>query len=120
MKYCIRCGTQLDDSAQFCSNCGQRVDYPACPPQSARCVNDDRNSALNTVIKVFMVLGCIASGWLLIPLCWSVPMTVTFFNRVRDGRRVGLGLKICSLLFVSLVAGICMLCRDENVYPANE
>ena len=43
-------------------------------------------------------------------------MFISFFRRVKDGRRVGIAFKICTLLFVSLIAGVLMLCRDEDVY----
>ena len=114
MKYCSHCGNQLDDAAIFCPNCGCATENFNAP--AAARPTGDKNSTLNTVCKVFMVLGCIAMGWALIPLAWCIPMTVSFFGKVRDGRRVGVGFKVCTLLFVSLIAGIIMLCRDEDVY----
>ncbi len=111
MKYCKYCGSQLDDDAVVCVNCGRATDeFVAAGAES------DTNKTLNIVIKVFMILGCIAYGWTLIPLIWCIPMTVSFFRKVSDGRKVGVGFKVCTLLFVNIVAGICLLCRDENCY----
>ncbi len=68
---------------------------------------------MQTAAKIFMILACIATGWLLIPLCWTIPMTVHYFHCVRDGRPAGTGFKICVLLFVNLIAGILMLCDGK-------
>lgn len=64
--------------------------------------------------KIFMVLGCILYGASLIALCWTIPMTVHYFNCVREHRHIGVGFKVCSLLFVSLIGGILMLCDSED------
>ena len=69
---------------------------------------------MTTVAKVFMVLGCIISAPSIIALFWTIPMTVHYFHSVRDRKTVGIGFKICSLLFVSLLGGIFMLCADET------
>lgn len=114
MKYCTHCGAQLDDSAVVCPNCGCATEEFAAAGQAK--VAAEHDNVLNTVVKVFMILGCIGIGWCLIPLIWCIPMTVSFFHKVRDGRKVGVGFKICTLLFVNLIAGICLLCRDESPY----
>ena len=36
------------------------------------------------------------------------------FNRLRDKRPVGTGLKVCALLFVNLIGGICLLCMHDD------
>ena len=75
---------------------------------------DGESDTLDTVIKVFLIIGCITQGWMLLPLAWCLPITISIFNRMRDKKPIGTGLKVCSLLFVSLVAGICLLCRNEK------
>lgn len=75
----------------------------------------DDNSTLITVIKVFLIIGCVAQGWLIIPLAWCIPMTVVLFKKMNNGLSIGMGLKICTLLFVNLISGICLLClKDER------
>lgn len=75
----------------------------------------DDNSTLATVVKIFMIIGCVAQGWMIIPLAWCIPMTVSVFKSLKTGRPIGMGMKICTLLFVSLVSGICLLCmKDER------
>lgn len=107
MKYCPKCGRQLPDDAVFCSRCGYSVEGIAS--------SEKEESTLSKIAKVFMVIGCVLSGFgFLIPLCWTIPMTVSYFNHVNEGRPVSVGFKVCTLLFVSLVAGILMLCDDDN------
>ena len=87
-----------------------------------------KSSGLKTAAKVFMIISCAMCGVLflanlylgiaralsyLIPLCWQLPMTLVYFEKVKNGERVGTGFKVCSLLFVSLVAGILMLCDND-------
>lgn len=110
MKYCQYCGTELCDDAAFCFRCGKSVGFPAQQPSAGQA--DDSTSV---IVKVFLILGCIVQGWLLLPLAWCVPITVSVFHRLRDGRPVGTGLKVCTLLFVSLVAGICLLCMNDDI-----
>ncbi len=105
MKYCTYCGKQLADEAAFCVSCGRAIG-----------TTHDRQetSALKTIAKVFMIIGCIATaGYLLIPLCWTIPMTVHYFNAVKNNKYVGTGFKVCTLIFVSLIAGIIMLCDKD-------
>lgn len=44
----------------------------------------------------------------------SIPITISVFHRLRDNRPVGTGLKVCALLFVSLIGGICLLCMNDG------
>lgn len=110
MKYCVHCGAEIHDEAVICVKCGCSVE----PPVSTPAKQDTENDTLDTVIKVFLIIGCIAQGWVILPLAWCLPITISIFNRMRDKRPIGTGLKVCTLLFVNLVAGICLLCRNEN------
>lgn len=70
---------------------------------------------MKTATKVFMILGCISmAAFYLVPLCWTIPMTVHYFRSVKNHRHIGTGFKVCSLLFVSLIGGILMLCDKED------
>ena len=106
MKYCPHCGAELVDDAVVCVKCGRSV----APPAPVRQEDD----TMSTVAKVFLILGCISQGWLLLPLAWCLPITISIFNRLRDKRPVGTGLKVCALLFVSLIGGICLLCMHDD------
>lgn len=121
MKYCSNCGTQLSDNAAFCSGCGSRIEQPAYqanyqpnyqPAYVAQTPKKD--DTMSIVVKVFLILGCVAQGWAILPLAWCLPITITIFNRLRDNQPISTGLKICTLLFVNLIAGICLLCMNDD------
>lgn len=133
MKYCEKCGAEMADNANFCPKCGHAAaktepfdEFAATNGTPAPAPSEPRygtyapppaaqNSGIRTAAKVFMILGCVFSGfYLLIPLLWTIPMTVYYFGRIKNGLPVGTGFKICSLLFVSLVGGILMLCDSDD------
>ncbi len=73
------------------------------------------SSTLKTVAKIFMLLGCIASAFLwLVPLCWTIPMTVKYWRDVAYHRPTSVAFKVCSLFFVNVIAGILMLCDNDE------
>ncbi len=120
-KYCVNCGGEMPADAQICPACGynQNSFVRSGPPQNSYTyqnrepVSSDREYTLKTIVKIFMVLGCIGFGWLIIPLFWCIPLTVSVFNKFKTGEEITVGTKICVLLFVNMIAGICLLCMDD-------
>lgn len=110
MKFCTHCGREIMEEAVVCPGCGCSV----AAASVATAAPVAKSSGLATAAKVFMVLGTIIMGIYLIPLAWCIPMTVTYFNKVKNNQPVGTGFKVCCLLFVSLLGGIFMLCDKEN------
>lgn len=107
MKYCVHCGAEMLDDAAVCVKCGRMAE------QEKPAVAQRGDSTMSTIIKVFLILGCISQGWLLVPLAWCIPITVSIFTSLRDSRPISTGMKVCVLLFVNLVSGICLLCSKE-------
>ena len=105
VKFCNHCGAQVMNEAVICTKCG-------CSLQSQNQVRG--STGLQTAAKVFMIISCIFTGLWLFPLLWTVPMTVSYCNAIKNNRPVGVGFKICTLLFVNLLAGIFMLCDRSN------
>lgn len=109
MKYCEHCGNQLVDEAVVCPKCGCAVGG-----KNSVAVEGNTGSALKTVAKVFMILGTVfRSFFYLIPLAWCLPMTIIYFGKIKRGESVSTGFKVCTLLFVDLIAGIVMLCDKD-------
>ena len=108
--FCTHCGAEINDEAVICVKCGCKVDEKK-PAAQIKSENDD---TMSVVIKVFLILGCISQGWLLIPLAWCIPITVKIFNCLKNGLPISTGMKVCTLIFVNLVAGICLLCMDDK------
>ncbi len=107
MKYCTKCGAELHDEAVVCPKCG-------CPTADYKARSAKRDE-MSLAIKIFMIIGCVVSGFgFLIPLAWTIPMTVTVSRRLENHEPIGLAFKICTVLFCSVVAGILLLCMDTN------
>lgn len=62
---------------------------------------------------IFCLLGTITVGWLLIPLLWCVPMTIMVYKAYKGELELSTSFNICVLLFVSLIAGILLLCDND-------
>lgn len=108
--FCAHCGAEIHDDAAICIKCGRATERSAPVARSS----NETNEAMQIVIKVFMILGCVSCGWLLFPLAWCIPMTVSVFHSFRDKTPVSTGMKVCTLLFVNLIAGICLLCMEDK------
>ena len=128
MKYCSHCGKELMDEAIICPGCG-------CAVEGVRNKTYARNNndGLLTAAKVFMIIICAiyvllgfiyiiiyseygygASGivyWL--PLVWAIPMTVNLSNAIAEKRPISVAFKVCTLLFVSIISGILLLCVND-------
>lgn len=108
MKFCSKCGKEILDETVICPGCG-------CAVESAKVeTKKGGDDGLAIVSKIFLILGCIAQGWLLIPLAWCLPITISICNKMSRGEKVGVGLKVCALLFVNLLGGIFLLCRNDD------
>ena len=115
MKYCTKCGKELVDEAIVCVGCGCAVEpVEVVPVEQAPAEN--KQNILPTLVKVFMVIGTIANAFyaFLIPLIWCLPMTVVYFNKIKNNQRIGTGFKVCTLLFVNTIAGIMMLVDQDH------
>ena len=111
MKYCRYCGAEMFDEAVICVKCGRQTETV----NAVAVQRSNENDTMHTIIKVFLILGCVSQGWLLLPLAWCIPITVSIFKAIREKRPISTGMKICTLLFVNLIAGICLLClKDDN------
>ena len=116
MKFCPKCGAQLPDEATFCSQCG----YSAGADQNNNAQYQSQYgqpvqpTGLQTAAKVLMIIGTVIAASAIIPLAWCIPMTVSYCKKIKTGQPVSTGFKVCSLLFVSVIAGILMLCDNGN------
>lgn len=137
MKKCIKCGAEFEEG-RFCPICGADQENAT----STNSVNENTNTnadnnvnnsgnyanmsnsssannagtftSLQSVAFVFMILSTALGIIAIFPLLWMIPMTVHYYRACRDRIPVGLAFKICSLIFVSLVAGILMLVDEDN------
>lgn len=108
MKFCSKCGKEVHEEALICPNCGCSL------KTENKKISNAGNDGLAVAAKIFLILGCVAQGWLLLPLAWCLPITISICNRMKAGEPVGTGLKVCSLLFVNIIGGILLLCRSDS------
>ena len=131
MKFCTNCGQRLEGQGKFCPHCGCQMDYRSpYEPIGPEVSGVAHNPGLVLAAKIFMILA-IASAvslgisyfiqgfsdsrrWInavvqLTPLAWSIPMTIYYAKTVKSGDDVSVGFKVCTLIFVNLIAGILML-----------
>ena len=99
MKFCQKCGKEIADEAVICPGCG-------CAIASEKKGKGGTDG--------LAVASCIAQGWMLLPLAWCLPITISICNKMKNNEPVGAGLKVCALLFVSLLGGILLLCRSDE------
>lgn len=80
------------------------------------------NSGLLTAACVFnwialglVVISVLCGFWFdIIALAWMIPMCI-HSQGIRDGKRPNtVGFGVCTLLFVSLIGGILMLCAPKD------
>lgn len=144
VRYCNYCGAEVLPAAVVCTKCGcplkpQGRTGTGTGWQTAARVLMVVACALWAVLAGIMAIGSIIlsntyaaiveEGYLgfnpgtslliaaccyLIPLAWSIPMTRYYFTATKNKQPVGIGFKVCSLLFVNLIAGILMLCDTSN------
>lgn len=137
MKYCENCGAELLDDAVMCPNCGAIQDNQAYGSANGTVQShtNSSNSTLKTVAFVFMIIslaGCVLSsltsiglavvdpiGFVdviayLVPLAWSIPMTIKVYKARKNNEPLSTGFKVCTLIFVNLVAGILLLCDKDQ------
>ena len=129
MKYCSKCGKELVDEAVICTSCGCYVVQPQQNPIPTQYpLERSNNQGLQTAALVFMFLSigftsliafiCLIASPLVgffwaIPLCWYIPMTVSYKNKIKTGQPISTAFCVCTLLFLNLISGILMLC-DNN------
>ena len=111
MKFCSKCGAEMFDDAVICVKCGCPVESVAAPAGAV-----SSGTGVSTAAKVFMIIGTVlmALYTFCIGLAWCLPLTISYCNKLKRGERIGTGFKVCSLLFVSLIGGILMLCDKDH------
>ena len=115
MKFCTKCGAEMHDEAVLCVKCGCYVDTQV-PPVNIPQNLPKQESGITTAAKIFMIIGTVimALYTCCIGLAWCLPMTMSYFKKLKTGEPISTGFKICSLLFVNTIAGILMLCDHDH------
>ena len=84
------------------------IGYPATYPMT------ETDRTLRLIAFVFMVVSTVSVCWALIPLAWMIPMTVVAWGIYKGTRPNTVAFGVCTLIFVSLVAGILLLVSNKD------
>lgn len=113
MQYCPKCGVEVPQGAAYCPSCGTNL-YEHNQPLPPSGELSGASQALRAVAFGLMVLSTVVLGFAIIPLAWCLPMTIYYYGVLRDNKKVSMGFKICTLIFVNPISGILMLCDYQN------
>ena len=72
----------------------------------------DKN--LRLAAFVLSVIACVGIGWLIVPLAWTIPMTVHTYKIYKGQKPNTVAFGVCELLFVGLIAGVLLLCTHKD------
>ena len=72
----------------------------------------DKN--LRLAAFVLSVIACVGTGILIIPLAWTIPMTVRTYKIYKGEKPNTVAFGVCELLFVGLIAGVLLLCTHKD------
>ena len=141
MKYCSKCGAELFDEAVICVKCGCPVSpqyaYAREPQKKAPKTSGFRIASMVLLIVTLSIVALYAGLFsfvaligafggaeffvmlivaliFLAPLAWMIPMLVVYCKAVKRKSPIGVGLKVCILIFFNVVAGILLLCDSEE------
>ena len=133
--FCPKCGCAADLSFLHTSKKKKRKNISGVTLAANICMSID------VILKAieFILISCFAlevvhffdsffggtqsdawGWWLLvvllgsIPLLWSLLMGSIYFKKTLNGKTVSIVFKICCLLSVNIIAGILMLCDNNN------
>lgn len=112
--FCRHCGKELKQGQKVCMGCGCAVKSENNQTQIHN-VDKNENETFYLIAKILMIISCVASAMYILPLCWMIPMTVSFCNKVKNKEPISVGFKVCILLFVNTISGILLFfVKDEQ------
>ena len=136
--YCRKCGQEINEGTRFCPYCGCNLDLNNNDQSMNKGLDTATRiffilamagSVLSSLMcSIFIIIGftvpslegtmvgimfIIYTVICLIPLCWLIPMYKYFIKCRRENIQISIAFKICTLIFVNVIAGILILIREE-------
>ena len=77
-------------------------------------LEQEYGGAISSVYWMFANFGVVGIWMKALPLAWVLPMTLNYIKKSKANEPTTLAFKICTLIFVSLLVGVLMLCCEQN------
>lgn len=74
----------------------------------------DSDRTMRMIAFIFNLLSLIASCWLIIPLAWTIPMTLRSWGIYKGTKPNTVAFAVCDLLFLSVVGGVLLLISQKD------
>ena len=115
--FCKFCGHPVSEDAIYCPTCGKKLDEVKKEEVKVEAVGLEtpkkRNETIAQIGLVFCTINTIIAGFVLIPLIWMLPMTVSIYKSLQEHKPISVAMKVCTCLFLSLLGGVLLLIADE-------
>lgn len=137
--FCEQCGSPMEPAPQPAAQPQPAPVPPAAPQQSAQTVSqpqcqqanaandpmyvsivspeyvvEEKDKTLRLINFIFCIISLVATCWAVIPLAWMIPMTVHSWGIYKGTKPNTAGFGVCTLIFVTLVGGILLLCSKKD------
>lgn len=140
-QFCVQCGNALKqaDAAPPLSLSSKRQALPFHPPapsqqpqqpvyqqpavpvqpqpvpaQAATYPMTKQDETLRLINFILCILSCIAICWAVIPLAWTIPMTVHSWGIYKGTKPNTTAFGVCTLIFVNIIGGILLLISNKD------
>lgn len=90
----------------------QATSTPTSTPATS--AQHDSDTTLRLVAFILNIVATVSIGWTIIPLAWMIPMTVISYGIYKGTKKNTTAFGVCTLIFVSLVAGILLLVSKKD------
>lgn len=84
------------------------------PAQAATYPMTKQDETLRLINFILCILSCIAICWAVIPLAWTIPMTVHSWGIYKGTKPNTTAFGVCTLIFVNTIGGILLLISNKD------
>ena len=95
-------------------NLNPRLYHLPLPSNQSRQFLSLNDKTLRLINFIFCIISLVATCWAVIPLAWMIPMTVHSWGIYKGTKPNTTGFGVCTLIFVTLVGGILLLCSKKD------
>jgi hypothetical protein len=93
-----------------------QVQFAQMKPQPVNGVYpvSENDRQLRLIAFIFMLISTIGMSLTFVALLWMIPMTIMCWNIYKGKKPNGVAFGVCTLVFVSIISGICLLVSTKE------